>query len=54
MVTPAVYKAYTTSTFYLHLLLPRQHQRTERKKKEVENERRENILCVLQSNMAHA
>lgn len=43
MVTPAVYKAYTcTSMFYLHLLLPRQHQRTERKKKEVENERREN------------
>lgn len=51
MVTPAVYKAYTcTSTFYLHLLLPRQHQRTERKKKEVENERRENkcrhFVCV--------
>lgn len=43
MVTPAVYKAYTcTNMFYLHLLLPRQHQRTERKKKEVENERREN------------
>lgn len=43
MVTPAVYKAYTcTSMFYLHLLLPRQHQRTERKKEEVENERREN------------
>lgn len=43
MVTPTVYKAYTcTSMFYLHLLLPRQHQRTERKKKEVENERREN------------
>lgn len=43
MVTPAVYKAYTcTSMFYLHLLLPRQHQRTERKKKVEENERREN------------
>lgn len=33
-----------------YLLLPRQHQRTERKKKEVENERRENkcrhFVCV--------